>query len=313
MSHKSITSYSIALLTLFCCYSCNTYKVYYGTTATSLNHQSIDKTYRLDLSHQNLNKLPDNIKQQVHLKMLNLSGNTSLNLANALTAIPNPDQLQVLLLDSLNIKQLPQEITRFKNLKQLSLNGNPTIDLKTSLAILKGVPLEFINLQHNNLSKIPDHIQKITTLKHLNLSHNNFTGSSHFKTLSKLPKLTSLWLTNNKIQTLSHEITALKQLRNLYLEHNQLQTLPKDIHHLPKVWKIYLGHNAFTTLPIQILKMKSLLLLHINNNEITTIPEQFCTTKYSLKGIILNQNKLSKSDIARWKKELDNFFLASFE
>jgi hypothetical protein len=59
--------------------------------------------------------------------------------------------------------------------------------------------------------------------------------------------------------------------------------------------------------------MPSLLLLHINNCEIIEIPEAFASSKYSLMGIILNNNILSENDKKRWCEEFSSFFVASFK
>lgn len=82
---------------------------------------------------------------------------------------------------------------------------------------------------------------------------------------------------------------------------------------LDKITVLHLGHNTFTHLPVQLIKMLILMLLHINNCNIIEIPEDFATTKYSLKSINLNNNKLSEKDKDRWSKEFSSFFMASLK
>jgi Leucine-rich repeat (LRR) protein len=70
--------------------------------------------------------------------MLHLSVNTDLKLTEVFEAIPNPEKLEVLILDRLSLKSVPKKILRSRNLKHLSLNFNPAIDLeKTCITIKK--------------------------------------------------------------------------------------------------------------------------------------------------------------------------------
>lgn len=97
------------------------------------------------------------------------------------------------------------------------------------------------------------------------------------------------------------------------MEHNNLSSLPNLMANLHKVTVLHLGHNTFTDLPVQLIKMPSLMLLHINNCRIIEITEDFATSKYSLKSINLDNNKLSEKDKERWNKEFSSFFMASFK
>jgi len=292
--------------------SCNTYKRSFGETFTRINIDNHNKLYRLDLSNQNLKEAPLMLDELVELRMLNLSGNTLLNLGKTLEIIPNPEQLEVLILDSLGLKVVPESIIRFKNLKHLSLNSNPDIDLTKTITAILQLPIEFLNIQHNNLVTLPSKIADITTLNAINISHNRISNPEAFQFLGKLPKLNSLWLTYNDLHNLPKEIGLLTSLRNLYMEHNNLLSLPNSIANLNKVSSLHVGHNKFTHLPVQITKMPRLMLLHINNCEIIEISNDFSNTKYSLKGINLDNNKLSAKDKKQWSKEFSSFFMASF-
>lgn len=290
---------------------CQTYKRSFGNTYTSINANS-SKIYRLDLSNQNLSKIPKSISQCDALRMLNLSGNPDLDIDDAFNAISTPETLEVLILDSLQIDVLPQSINRFINLKHLSLNANPETDFDAIFDLVNELPIKFISLQQNELKSIPTSFSKLEKLKSVNFSNNQLGKSEDFKILSRLPELTSLWLTDNSITVLPAEISDLKGLRNLYLEHNLLKTLPEEIAQMPKVWVLHLGHNQFKELPVILTRMNSLLLLHINNNPIHSIPEAYATEKYSLMGLIIDNNELSDQDIKRWEKEFSAFFQASF-
>ncbi|MFQ3305765.1 MAG: Leucine-rich repeat (LRR) protein [Polaribacter sp.] len=154
--------------------------------------------------------------------MLNLSGNTDLKLTEVFEAIPNPEKLEVLILDRLYLKSVPKTILRFRNLKHLSLNFNPAIDLEKTCITIKKLPLEFLNLQYNNLKALPITIESIQTLKAINTSHNRVSNSKNFQILGALPNLESFWLTDNNICKLPEEIAVLTSLRNLYIENKSI-------------------------------------------------------------------------------------------
>ena len=310
---KKLTIYFILLIGFN---SCNTYKTFYKTTKSTIDsNTSKAKIYRFNFKTYNFNIAKDNLRQLKDLRMLNLSGTTknvdTLNLL--LNEIPNPKQLQVLILDSLDLTTLPIAIQRFTHLKQLSLNNNPQLNLDKVFTDLKDLPIAFLNLQHNHLTKLPASIQYIETLVDLNLSRNNLTDTKTFTYLAQLDRLRSLWLNDNNLTALPNTISQLHQLRNLYFEHNNVENLPKDFYKMKKVWVIHAGHNKFNSLPEQFSKMKALLLLHINNCNISEIPEAFNSKKISLFGLIIDNNNISEADKIKWQKTFRKFFILSME
>ncbi|RCS27156.1 hypothetical protein DUT90_08610 [Polaribacter sp. WD7] len=300
----------LVILVLF--QGCKTYKRSFGITHTNVLQNNVCKTYRLDLSNQNLNEVPKGFYELQALKMLNISGNKKLNLETVFQQIQRPEKLEVLILDSLDIKELPKNIQRFVNLKHLSLNNNPLLDLEKTFELVKFLPISFLNLQHNNLTTITTQITKLSSLKAINLSHNQITSVETYQNLGKLSSLKSLWLNYSQLQNLPNEIGEISSLKNLYLEHNFLKDLPKTIKKLLKLNVFHVGHNNFDALPIQLIHMPKLILLHINNCKIKTISNDFATSKISIKGIVLNNNQLSSREQEKWKKEFSAFFIASF-
>ncbi len=309
MIKKLSTILTIGMLVL---QSCNVYKRSFGETYTNINTTAnYKKIYRLDLSNQDLQTPPKALDKLVELRMLNLSRNIALDLEKVFIAIPNPEQLEVLILDSLNLTSLPKSIIRFKNLKHLSLNANPNIHLDATLATVSKLPLEFLNLQYNKLETLPLKIVDIQTLKALNLSHNQISNPDTFQTLGALSKLRSLWLTDNQIKQLPKKIGVLNSVMNLYIEHNKLTSFPNVITNLENLAVLHTGFNNFSELPIQLAYMPNLLLLHINNCKISTISNEFAS-RCSLMSIILDNNQLSEKDKLQWSKTFDYFFMASF-
>lgn len=293
--------------------ACNTYKAFYSETALTTNQEDAKNVYRLDLSNQNLEEIPESISKLTNLKMLDLSGNPSLDLNVVFNKISQPEKLEVLILDNLSLKSLPDNIYFFENLKHLSLNRNPLISWTEAFKKIGVLPLKFLNIQENNLTVLPQEILELQTLKDLNLSYNNFANGKTYKHLAKLPKLYSLWLSYNGLKKLPAEIGLLHQVKNLYIGHNELTELPLEMQNMKAVWVVQAEHNLFAEVPEVFIEMSSLFSVHLNNCEIIKISEAFATEKYTMKGLLLDNNKMSESSKKRWKKEFKNFFLLSME
>ena len=295
-----------------CIVSCSPYKTFYKKTYTANDDLLNNKVYRITInSNDEANSMPlASLHKLASIKFINTSFK---DIDNVFKKIPNPEKLKVLILDSLGLKSLPNSISRFKNLSQIALNSNPELDFDSTFKILKDLPIVFFNLQDNKLTQIPESITEFNTLKDLNLSNNSISKEENFSTLTQLPKLTSLWLTNNNLKVLPKTIGALSRLKNLYIEHNQLTNLPSEISGMKKVWVVHAGHNLFEELPPEFATMKGLFLLHVNNCKIKSIPEIYSTKASHVLGLIMDNNNLSDSEKAKWKKEMRHYFLLSLE
>lgn len=290
--------------------SCDTYKTYYNETTTQIPESKKD-VLRLDISESN--DIVLNVEKLKNLRMLDLSTRDDIHLDSLFLKLPNPEELRVLIIDSLDLNKLPESIRRFKRLQQLSLNANPSLKLDNVIATIKDIPIEFLNFQHNEVSSIPASIKELTSLEDFNLSNNHLNGFDHFEFLSQIKHLNSLWLTNNELVVFPESLGRLEQLRNLYIEHNSLTNIPKAIIGMKKVWVIHAGHNLFSELPTNFGKMKGLILVHINNCQISTIPEIYNKKRdYSMLGLIIDNNKLSLTDKDLYGKKFSHFFVLSF-
>lgn len=302
--HPFLISFLVVLLLM----SCQTSKTFYGTTYSNL--EVTKNVYRLDLSSY---QKEIDLSEFSELRMLNLSNVGSLaRLTTILNTIPNPDQLEVLLLNNNQLKTLPSSLLRFKALKQLSLHKNPNLDLKTAFMDLSSIKLEFLSLQENQLSQVPKEIGLLRTLKEINLSQNNLSETNFFDDLAELPELQSLWLRNNGITVLNTSLSKLSQLVHLYLEHNQLKELPNNLKGLKSLRVLHLSFNQFEELPENLQNIPKLILLHIDHCYIQTIPHTFGPKTTSIKGLVMNANALSSEDLKKWKSVFKNNFLLIF-
>ncbi len=304
--------YYMYIILLFIASGCNTYKTFYQTTFSSIPDTDISKIYRLNLSDQNLETLPLSASKLSSLRMLDLSGNTDLNLETVFEQLHYKDHIEVLILDHLTIDKLPKSISAFTSLKHISLAYNPNLDLKHTLELLKTLPIVFLNLQGNQITDLPEEIAGLHHLRDLNLSYNKIHNEKSYEYLGTLPKLYSVWIDHNEFDELPKTIGTLDQIRFLYIDHNHLKTLPKEMSQL-KTWVIHAGYNNFDTLPEVFTDMQSLFMVHINHNQISTIPKAYETKKYPLAGLILDGNPLPSTEKKKAQKLFKSFFLLSFE
>ncbi len=305
-----IRAFTIAIMTLVLFSSCSTYNTFYGETVRAT---AVDaKTRRLDLSYQNLKEVPIDLEKLHSLRMLNIAGNIDLDISAVLKALPSPETLEVLVLDSLDLHKIPKELNAFRNLKQISLGYNPSLSLEEIIPTLEKMPLEFLNLKGNQLTRLPEAITRLERLKDLNLSYNELRDTQSYTYLGTMPTLYSLWLDHNNLKTLPETIGELSQIRYLYIDHNELTTLP-DLSGLKNTWVLHAGHNRFTSLPEQLMEMPGLFLVHMNNNEITEISRAYEEKEYSMMALILDHNFLSEEERMWAEKTFKKFFLLSFK
>mgnify|MGYP000044169227 CR=1 FL=1 len=291
--------------------SCSTYTTFYGETVRTLDVDT--KTRRLDVSYQDLKEFPVSFEKLETLRMLNLSGNTQLDIPEILASLPHPEKLEILVLDSLQLKKIPEVLSDYKNLKQLSLAYNPTLAIEETITVIEELPLEFLNLKGNQLTQLPEAITHLKTLKDLNLSYNKVHDENSYTYLGALPNLYSLWLDHNYLAKLPKTIGAIDQITYFYIDNNALTFLPQEMENMTGLRVLHAGYNKFTELPERFIKMPSLIMVHINNNQITSFPRKYEVEKYAMLALLLDHNPLPEEERLWAEKTFKKFFLLSFE
>lgn len=257
--------------------------------------------------------LISNSSLQNEHNVINLNKKAPSDLDAIFLATPHPEKVKTILLDSLNLKSIPASISRFYNLKHLSLANNPKLDLEKVIKRIKTAPIQFLNLQKNELHSVPKNLTELQNLTELNLAHNRLQKADNFTFLSKIKNLKELWLDHNQLDSLPKTIGKLKQLKRLYIGHNKLNKLPNELENLKKLSVLHAEYNAFEAFPEIFLKTKSLILVHLNNNKISSIPRSFQTQKFSIKGLVLNNNPINDNEKKWIKNEFSHFFLLSLD
>lgn len=304
---------SRVLLLFFCLLmaSCKTFKTYYGNTFQEIDNEKFKRTFRLDLSNQNLTDLPEKTADLKELRMINLSGNTQLNLEKTFEILSGLPKLEVILLDSLDLTDLPDNFKHLKKIKHVSLVNNPKLNFVHAFELMKEFDLEFLNLSHNVLTELPEEISKISRLRDLKLSYNHFQLSELFLTLADLPKLRSLWLNNNEIQTLPTEIAVIRRITYFYIDDNRLTDFPKEMSQMDRLLVLHAAGNNFRELPVELTHLPHLVFVILSNNPIETIPPEFRRKDYSLLALVMDGNKLDEAEKRFAKKMFRRFFIFS--
>jgi len=163
----------------------------------------------------------------VSLQELNLSNN-AINTIDGKSFI-GQSGLQKLDLSGNNITTFPLETFVYpRHLKWLSLANNIELQVREHTPLLESDSLQVLHLEYCNIETIC-----VTNLE-------------------KLGELKELYLSHNKIKTLSTanrgNLDCLKNIRILDLSYNQLQKLPPEFVTLPKLEKVDVRYNKLGSL-----------------------------------------------------------------
>ncbi|XP_072006045.1 platelet glycoprotein Ib alpha chain [Engystomops pustulosus] len=160
-----------------------------------------------------------------------------------------PKDTAILVLSSNSLKSLStSSLQGFKDLTELEATDTGM----SSFIIDVSLRIEELNLANNSLTAIPE--------------------------VSKLPGLTTVQLSNNRISTIPKEtFTGLTRLTRLELQHNQIHSLDEEVFmDLQSLKHLDLSYNNLGQLPDRLLSnVKDLEILYLTGNRLTEIPDNF--------------------------------------
>jgi formylglycine-generating enzyme required for sulfatase activity/Leucine-rich repeat (LRR) protein len=274
----------------------------------------------LDLSSQNLTKLPAEIGKLKHLTGLNLSNNQISEIPIAIGELVNLTSLN---LSNNQVTNISAAIGSFKSLTNLSLSNNQITNISPSIGDLK--KLVVLNLHVNKIAEIPAALCGLVNLTHLNLSDNQITEIP--RTIRKLKNLTSISLSLNKITEVPQWFESMINLVKidiggdnradlepipirsealrlidiadeenweiLDLSNQNLTTVPAKICKLKHLISLNLSNNQISKISIEIGELTNLINLNLSNNNIYTIPESIFKLK-SLTSLNLSRNRIAR-------------------
>ena len=185
-----------------------------------------DELTMVDLSHNAIQVIPDEIYSLSSLLSLRLS-------YNRLTSLCEP-------------------LSQMANLRELELSDNKLGGFFTDSTVIRMESLSYLNLSNTNLHEIPATLKKLPSLSTLHLSHNHihdikelcreeFSGLqvvdvSNNK-ISIIPKAFGIFLTelnflnvvNNEIGKLPYNLGIHKNLKNLQVDGNPLKSIRRAV------------------------------------------------------------------------------------
>jgi len=213
---------------------------------------------------------------------------------------------QLKLLTSLNLSQnrLQNEtfsvISQLTSLRDLKLANNLFYGpIPPSFADLDN--LEILDLHGNNVSALPQTLEKLSRLRILNLNDNSFE-SLPFAKLAGLP-LTELTVRNNKLSgtLIEDALVSFPSLQTLDISSNKVVRLvtPGLTVGLPSAHQLCLSMNRLQELP-DVSSWANLLTLTANENSIANFPEGFtCLPKIRHVDFSSNDIRIIPPEIAR--------------
>ncbi|CAI2384285.1 unnamed protein product [Moneuplotes crassus] len=186
-----------------------------------------DELTLLDLSHNEITSIPEEIHHLSNLLSLRLSHN--------------------------KLTSLPESLSQMAGLKELEIGDNPSLGgFFTDKSIIRLESLSYLNLSNTGLTAIPLTLKKLPNLATLHLSHNNitdikelcreeFTGLKvldlSLNKVTEIPKafayflieLNFLNVVNNELKRLPHNLGFHKTLKTVQLDGNPLKSIRRAI------------------------------------------------------------------------------------
>ncbi len=127
-----------------------------------------------------------------------------------------------------------------------------------------------LDMAHKEISYISQQIKILVSLETLFLCDNKLQTIPIY--LCKLSNLETLNLSYNKLKFISPEIKGLIQLNNLFLNGNELISLPVEIGNLEYLKWLEIDNNKIRNLPIEINNLKNLRQFSVDYELKDSIP-----------------------------------------
>lgn len=264
---------------------------------------------RINLTNNELTRIPKSIRRCKHLKSLNLEGNQIRHIPRWIMQL---DSLEEITLNFNRLKLNRADIRHLSKAKQIIIAGNGIVSLPKNIGRLRcesmnlaknrlrALPKSFSRLKQvkslvfyeNEFEEIPEVIAGFDNLKHLDFYKNRLTEIPDF--VGDLDGLEQLFLSFNKIEKIPDTLRNLKRLKYFYIHHNELHFLPEWIAEMDSIERFGVGFNHLLDLP-DLSKMKSLKDFDFEHNLLERFPMELLE-KPDMEMINARNNDFNLSD-----------------
>ncbi|XP_014669516.1 PREDICTED: PH domain leucine-rich repeat-containing protein phosphatase 2-like [Priapulus caudatus] len=236
----------------------------------------------LDVSHNELNKLPDWVCDLYKLESLRASHNRLSLLPNRLLC--HMEALRMLYVDHNQLTMLPE--------------------------CVESCAIEVLMLEHNRLTQLPvELLVNCRKLKTLNATNNRLTSFPPLNQCEDLNKIQELNLSFNYLtDAVFEEICNYPRLKILHMAYNCLREITAvAIHKLEILEELNISGNKIAYLPDVIGELPKLVVLRAHSNKLRALPDFYKATSLKVLDVGCNQlHKVSVSNImASQLKHLD--------
>jgi len=171
-------------------------------------------------------------------------------------------------LSNLNLDmRLPDCIGQLKSLERLELAGNKLTAQHIPATLENLDRLEFLDLSHNRLERIPEGVAQLHRLQLLSLSSNALTELP--ATLGSLPELHTLLVSGNPLQALPPQIFLCRNLRTLCADNCGLQALPLNIGVAGNLRVLALSTNDIREFPLSFHALSNAMVAITSGNPLS--------------------------------------------
>uniref|UniRef100_A0A6B2KWC7 WWE domain-containing protein n=1 Tax=Arcella intermedia TaxID=1963864 RepID=A0A6B2KWC7_9EUKA len=150
--------------------------------------------------------------------------------------------------------------------------------------------LEVLDLSSNQIASIPAEIKHLRFLKDLRISNNRLFFNPLPAEITLLP-LHTLLLSQNSLESLVPQFTALKSLTLLDVSKNEFKKIPDELFQLNQLKSLNFSNNKITEIPDTISLLSSLESFDISSNFINKFNSNVFNIK-TLKILKITQNQV---------------------
>lgn len=182
-------------------------------------------------------------------------------------------------------------LARVKRENQFYLIDNKKTEYELSTNTIIVPSTKALDLSNQQLTELPETVLSSTQLEILLLNGNEIRYIK--PSISRMHKLSRLYLYNNDLKNLPPSIGELSNLILLDVGINDLTEIPPDISQLTKLTELILYDNSLIELPESIGQLNNLFFLDLSKNLLSMLPEGFKDLK-ALKILAISDNQFKE-------------------